>query len=443
VVDGQCGSGGTVAPEPVRQQLVTLASQVLGRLPAEDVPPALRAIARFTPAKRQRLGAAAVAAALDADDDFRDAVARVVTEASPQLVEAVRDGLETAASDPVDVAVVAFLTRPPGWRDILDRVGAGLQTSHPEPGATRVELAAARAELARVRAEARGEAGRLREAVAQAVAADRAELEDARRAVRDRTRDLRQAERDRDAARAAEAAVRAQLDARSAAHDAQLRRERARLADAGRAAETARRGARVERDLDDARVWLLLDTLVQAAAGLRRELPLTPPAVRPADGVAGELGGFGAGGSGGGTGGGRRVAADVMALDRLLALPHVHLVIDGYNVTKTGYGDLSLADQRTRLTGALAALAAQTGAEVTVAFDGAARPPVQPSAPRGVRVLFSAADEIADDLIRRLVAAEPPGRPVVVVTSDQQIVVDTARDSVWSVASAVLLARLT
>jgi predicted RNA-binding protein with PIN domain len=57
-------------------------------------------------------------------------------------------------------------------------------------------------------------------------------------------------------------------------------------------------------------------------------------------------------------------------------------------------------------------------------------------------VLFSAADEIADDLIRRLVAGEPAGRPVVVVTSDRQVISDTGRNGAWSVPSAVLLARL-
>jgi predicted RNA-binding protein with PIN domain len=117
-------------------------------------------------------------------------------------------------------------------------------------------------------------------------------------------------------------------------------------------------------------------------------------------------------------------------------------VIDGYNVTKSGYGELSLAEQRNRLVGALAALAAQSGAEITVAFDGGQRPPAQPVTPRGVRVLFSAPGEIADDLIRRLVDAEPPGRPVVVVTNDQQVVADTARSGAWSVPSQVLLARL-
>jgi predicted RNA-binding protein with PIN domain len=126
----------------------------------------------------------------------------------------------------------------------------------------------------------------------------------------------------------------------------------------------------------------------------------------------------------------------------VLTLPQVHLVVDGYNVTKSGYPELSLADQRNRLVSGLAALAGRCGAEVTVVFDGAGRPPVQPRVPRGVRVLFSAADEIADDVIRRLVAAEPPGRPVVVATSDRQVVTDVQRDGAWTVPSAVLLSRL-
>ena len=40
---------------------------------------------------------------------------------------------------------------------------------------------------------------------------------------------------------------------------------------------------------------------------------------------------------------------DPAALDRLLALPSVHLLVDGYNVSKTGYGELTLSDQRDRL----------------------------------------------------------------------------------------------
>jgi predicted RNA-binding protein with PIN domain len=57
-------------------------------------------------------------------------------------------------------------------------------------------------------------------------------------------------------------------------------------------------------------------------------------------------------------------------------------------------------------------------------------------------VLFSAASETADDLIRRLVSAEPHGRPVVVVTSDQQVQRDVQRSGAWVVPSSVLLRRL-
>jgi predicted RNA-binding protein with PIN domain len=158
---------------------------------------------------------------------------------------------------------------------------------------------------------------------------------------------------------------------------------------------------------------------------------LAAPSVRPADRV--DSANVSSGG---------RSAADPTALDQLLAVPNVHLVVDGYNVTKTGYGELSLEQQRNRLIGALAPLAGQSGAEITIAFDGAKKPPAQPPVPRGVRVLFSAADETADDLIRRLVGAEPPGRALVVVTSDRQVVTDVSRDGAWTVPSAVLLARL-
>lgn len=62
---------------------------------------------------------------------------------------------------------------------------------------------------------------------------------------------------------------------------------------------------------------------------------------------------------------------DPAILDQLLALPQAHLVVDGYNVTKTGYPTMPLEKQRLRLLGSLSQLAAQTGAEVTCVFDGA------------------------------------------------------------------------
>jgi predicted RNA-binding protein with PIN domain len=417
--------------EPARLQVIDLAADLLGRLPSEEVPPALRAIARFAPAKRSRLGAVALAATLDSDDAFRGKVAEAVEQASPELTAAVRDGGSTAAADPIDVAVVAYLTRPPGWEASLAAANGRWATERGADAGQRDEIDRLRAEVAELRAQAKGEPARLRDAVAAATEAVESELGTLRKAVRDRTRELRAAERARDAAVANRDEAQARLDAQAAAHEAEVRRLRSKQAEIERAAESARRGSRTERDIDDARLWLLVDTLVQAATGVRRELSLSPPALRPADAVASAEGGAG-----------RRTARDPASLDRLLALPNVHLIIDGYNVTKSGYGELSLAEQRTRLVGALAPLAGQSGAEITVAFDGGAKPPAQPATPRGVRVLFSAPDEIADDLIRRLVDAEPAGRPVVVVTSDQQVVRDTTRSGAWTVPSAVLLARL-
>ena len=61
--------------------------------------------------------------------------------------------------------------------------------------------------------------------------------------------------------------------------------------------------------------------------------------------------------------------------------------------------------------------------------------------PRGVRVLFSSPGVIADDVIRDLVGAEPPGRPVVVVSSDAEVVRDVLRAGART-AAAPALSRL-
>jgi predicted RNA-binding protein with PIN domain len=177
---------------------------------------------------------------------------------------------------------------------------------------------------------------------------------------------------------------------------------------------------------------LLVDTLDGAVTGLRRELALGGSGPRPADLVRGATEAQGA----------VSRVEDPAALERLLGLPSVHLVVDGYNVTKTGYPELSLSDQRDRLIRQLAALAARTSAEVTLVFDGAGVVAVPTTAPRGVRVLFSDPGVLADDVIRALVTAEPEGRPVVVVTSDRAVADSVRRRGAHPVPSAVLLARL-
>jgi len=148
--------------------------------------------------------------------------------------------------------------------------------------------------------------------------------------------------------------------------------------------------------------------------------------------VRGATSGLGAGGK----------IQDVTALDRHLALPNVHLIVDGYNVTKTGYPEMALSDQRDRLIHQLSALAARTSAEVTVVFDGAGVLSVPAAVPRGVRVLFSERGVLADDVIRSLVTAEPPGRPMVVASTDRAVADSVRRKGAHPVPSAVLVSRL-
>ena len=64
-------------------------------------------------------------------------------------------------------------------------------------------------------------------------------------------------------------------------------------------------------------------------------------------------------------------------------------------------------------------------------------------APRGVRVVFSPEGVIADDVIRQLVAAEPRGRVVVVVTGDQAVTRDISREGARAVPVSALLGVIT
>jgi predicted RNA-binding protein with PIN domain len=121
-------------------------------------------------------------------------------------------------------------------------------------------------------------------------------------------------------------------------------------------------------------------------------------------------------------------------------MPRARLIVDGYNVSKAAWPSSSLEAQRTRLLGALAPLVARTGAETTVVFDAAAasaRPVV--NTPRGVKVVFSPVGVIADDVIRDLVAAEPHGRVVVVVTNDRAVIVDVVAEGARAATSEALL----
>jgi predicted RNA-binding protein with PIN domain len=426
-----------VLPDRVRQRIVAVAAEVLGGMTPDEVPSLLRPVARFTPARRVRHGGPALAATLAADPAFRQRVGSRAAELAGPLGESVAAGRWPAAADPVEVAALAYLLRPTGW---AARVAIVAEQVRDESG--RAELAARSAEvdrltaqLERLRAQSRADVDRAR----AESAALREELDRVRNRGRELTRELKAAELEARRATEALSTERGRAAANTSAVESENRRLRARLADAEAAVATARAATREGRSVDDARLWLLMETVGQAVQGLRRELALTPPAVLPGDLVAEEVGAVPPGGA---TPVRALATDDPARLDQLLALPRVHLVVDGYNVTKTGYGDLSLEQQRARLISGLAVLGAQTGAEVTVVFDGAERPPAAPAAPRGVRVLFSRPGEIADEVIRRLVRAEPAGRPIVVISSDREIADGVRRAGAHPLASVALIRRL-
>jgi predicted RNA-binding protein with PIN domain len=235
------------------------------------------------------------------------------------------------------------------------------------------------------------------------------------------------------------AAQQVQSERGAALAEGEARRLRSRIAELEAEAAAARRGGRESREVGTMRARLLLDALLDTAQGLRRELALPPVTIAPADTVnavvppAGEPLTADQG----------RSAADPGLLSELLALPRVHLVVDGYNVTKTAWPETPLATQRTRLLTGLGAIVARCGAELTVVFDGAdLRHAPATSAPRGVRVLFSPAGVSADDVIKELVAAEPPGRPLVVASSDREIADAVAASGARAVAALALVGLL-
>jgi predicted RNA-binding protein with PIN domain len=407
-------------PAPARARVVALTADVLPAV--VRLPPALRRVAEFAPARRARLGTGAITAAL-ADDDFRERVAAQV-------------GVRPLEGEAAERAALAWLLRPDGWEDVLGAAAAELAE---RDGTTEREAA----ETARLRQRLEQVEQTLREVrAAHKVQVDdyKAEVATLRRRLGEARTGERTARQEAESAVRAADAVRAEAETAAAATEKEVRRLRAQVERAEAELSAGRRAARSERDEASLRARMLLDTVLEAAGGLQRELALPPVSGAPADRLEQELAAAGAPAEPSTAVPGGATPA---MLEQYLALPRARLLVDGYNVSKSAWPESSLEAQRTRLLGALAPVVARTGAETTVVFDAASsatRPVVR--VPRGVKVLFSPEGVIADDVIRDLVAAEPRGRMVVVVSSDRAVASDVARAGARAVAAEALLALL-
>jgi predicted RNA-binding protein with PIN domain len=425
--------------EPVRTRVVAIAADALGRVAPENLPPALKRVAAFAPARRARLAASQIAGVLETDELFRERLAAQVRADAGELATALADGRPPAAGDPVEVAATAYLLRSPGWREVVATAEAAVRAEREVAGARQTDEQVER--LRRRVTELQDEAQELRQRAKEQV--DRLKVENAelRRKLGDARSRLRDTERDAEATRAEAAEVVRVGEQSVASSAAEVRRLRTRVSELEAELATARRTERAAKVGETVRARLLVDTLVSAAQGLQRELALPASDRLPADMVAAHEAEHGSRTS---SGRGSLPVDDPGLLEELLRLPRAHLVVDGYNVTKNAWPELPLERQRDRLLTGAAHLLARTGAEITVVFDAAEtrnRPLVTP--PRGVRVLFSPYGVIADDVIRDLVAAEPPGRGVVVASSDQAVARDVVAAGFRVVASAALVQLLT
>lgn len=127
----------------------------------------------------------------------------------------------------------------------------------------------------------------------------------------------------------------------------------------------------------------------------------------------------------------------------LLAAPDVVVLVDGYNVTMTGWPRLSAAEQRAALDRLVSNLVSRT-AEVHLVYDGEGEGAAGHSvAGSAVRTWFTATEREADDEIIDRVGVIDPTRPVLVVSSDARVADGARRGGANVVSSQLFLDALT
>jgi predicted RNA-binding protein with PIN domain len=424
-------------PEALLAGYLDAALATLRAADQADLPGPLRQYQTWTPKRlRHPRVLALVRRTLDLDQSFRKLVDERVLDEEEALVRLVRAGRHAEAlasgESPEAVAKVGLALGPEGEAAVAAAVAAAAASqAKAEAAAVRSALAGAESDLdaARERAEAEAAAARAAREELRAARDELRRVERERRTLAERLEGL-----ERELAQSA-TALRAARDEAAA--------EQRRLG--GRVAELQARLSESQRNYRALRRSAgQVDPVVAEAVGaLERDLD----ALRRAAGLGDEGGGGrGSGGSGrtaagseageGRAGAGRpqrrrplavpggRGADDPETLAAWMGVDGVLVLVDGYNVTKhpQGFPDRGLEDQRTLLVDLCRRLARRFGAEVTVVFDGGTVGPIPTRLPLGpVEVVFTDAGRTADDEIVARTNAAPPERPVVVVTSDNEL----------------------
>ena len=441
-------------PDQLLVPLLDAAADVLRALEPADVPAALRTLAGFD--RRGLTNSAArhqLRRALDLDDGFRSRVTEAFA-ARPEITSAlegwtaasaIQRAQDAAARDDLGVLTSAlYAVQPDGFEFGLgvacaeDRERRDARTMSDDLRAQTAQVAAAEEQRRRAESDlatARGEVARLE-----------GELREERRGRRDRESAAEQQAED-----AAKRAREAEAGMDKARRDVELADTRARR-EAERAREAERRLRELKREAPSppSGGWVIapggpdLADLVRRARELADQLARVlpgAPASQPRPGVV-PAGGRPA------TEPGRRTpvpcppglrADQPEGLDAMLRTRGVVLLVDGYNVSMTGWPGTPVDRQRDQLIGALERLHLRLRCDVVVVFDGADVVGVTPRRPRGVRVVFSPAGEPADPVIIREVAALPLRVPVVVASSDGWVRDHAVDEGATPVASATLL----
>jgi predicted RNA-binding protein with PIN domain len=407
-------------PESLLAGYVDTALAALRAASPSDLPGPLRQYQTWTPRRLKHPRVLSlVRRTLDVDPMFRATVDERVLqeeEALARLIRAGRHGEALASGEsPEVVARVGIALGPEGDAAVQAAVDAAARSSaQAEAAAARSALAGAETELEQARARAEQEAAAAR-AARDALRTARQELRRAEREIHSLSHRCRTLEQEVAKAEAALQSARSQAADEQRRLSGRIAELQALLTEAQRQYRMLRRSSTqvdpmvaeavgaIERDLGALRRATGLEiegarAQPGAAALPERRGPLPVPAGRGAD--------------------------DPETLAAWLTAPDVLVLVDGYNVSKheRGFPDRTLEDQRTLLLDLCRRVARRYGAEIVVVFDGASVAPVPTRLPLGpVGVVFTDAGRTADDEIVARVNATPPSRPVVMVSSDNEL----------------------